>query len=267
MKLKFLLFTIALLLNVATSGQPFHFSGGHSHNDYNNKRPLLEALENNLVSIEADIFLQNGELLVGHDLQELQKGRTLEKLYLKPLEELASDDQFQLDSMILLIDIKDDGEATYQTLKKVIAPYQKFLSEVNKGRLIQREVTIILSGNRPTETVQSESQRFAFIDGRLNETDIQASPLLIPLISDNWNKYFEWRGSEAIPGKEQQKLHDIVSNCHAQNKLIRFWGIPGGLAESERFWELFLFEKVDLLGCDCPSCLNTFLEKRQAEKE
>ena len=262
MKSTFLFLAITLLLGVATFGQQLHFSGGHSHNDYNNERPLLDALGNGMVSIEADIFLQNGQLLVGHDLHELQQDRTLEKLYLQPLAELALDDQLQIDSIILLVDIKDDGEASYQALKKVIAPYHHLLSEVNNGQLIQRQVTIILSGDRPIETVQSEKQRFVFIDGRLNGTNLQASPLLIPLISDNWNNYFKWRGSGEISTDEQQKLREIIGNCHAQKKLIRFWGIPGEAPKSEKFWTLFLAEKVDLLGCDCPACLHNFIQKQ-----
>ena len=61
---------------------------------------------------------------------------------------------------------------------------------------------------------------------------------------------------------EQQKLQEIVSNCHAQKKLIRFWGIPGEAPKSEKFWTLFLAEKVDLLGCDCPACLHNFIQKQ-----
>ena len=39
---------------------------GHSHNDYYNKRPLLDALTNGFCSVEADVFLKNEKLLVGH---------------------------------------------------------------------------------------------------------------------------------------------------------------------------------------------------------
>ncbi|MCS6919603.1 MAG: hypothetical protein NZM28_07520, partial [Fimbriimonadales bacterium] len=44
----------------------------HSHNDYWRKRPLQDALECGFCSVEADIFLVDGKLLVGHDTHELR---------------------------------------------------------------------------------------------------------------------------------------------------------------------------------------------------
>ena len=57
----------------------------HAHNDYVHERPLYDALNRGFCSVEADIFLVEGELLVGHERAELRPGRTLESLYLEPL--------------------------------------------------------------------------------------------------------------------------------------------------------------------------------------
>lgn len=38
----------------------------HSHNDYKQKHPLSDALKNKFNSIEADVFLINGKLIVSH---------------------------------------------------------------------------------------------------------------------------------------------------------------------------------------------------------
>ncbi len=57
----------------------------HAHNDYAHRRPLLDALAHGFTSVEADVFLVKGELLVGHTWLDLRPGRTLEKLYLAPL--------------------------------------------------------------------------------------------------------------------------------------------------------------------------------------
>src|SRR4030095_12119754 len=40
----------------------------HAHNDYEHTRPLLDALEQGFCSVEADIYLIDGELRVAHDL-------------------------------------------------------------------------------------------------------------------------------------------------------------------------------------------------------
>ena len=59
----------------------------HAHNDYEHKRPLFDALDHGFCSVEADVFLERDQLLVGHTTQDLQPERTLEKLYLDPLRE------------------------------------------------------------------------------------------------------------------------------------------------------------------------------------
>src|SRR5262245_25702012 len=62
-------------------------SRGHAHNDYAHERPLLDALEHGFCSVEADIYLVEGHLLVAHDRGQVQPGRTLQALYLDPLRD------------------------------------------------------------------------------------------------------------------------------------------------------------------------------------
>src|ERR1044071_5134266 len=57
----------------------------HSHNDYEHARPLFDALEHGFGSIEADIWLMNGRLLVAHERGGIRPERTLQSLYLDPL--------------------------------------------------------------------------------------------------------------------------------------------------------------------------------------
>src|SRR5215475_1398103 len=59
----------------------------HAHNDYEHKRPLLDALDHGFCSIEADIYLVDGQLLVAHDRRDVRPERTLQALYLDPLRE------------------------------------------------------------------------------------------------------------------------------------------------------------------------------------
>ncbi|MBL8755991.1 MAG: hypothetical protein JNK15_22035, partial [Planctomycetes bacterium] len=58
----------------------------HGHNDYLQPVPLAKALELGLGSVEADVFLVDGELRVGHERWQLRPGRTLRSLYLEPLQ-------------------------------------------------------------------------------------------------------------------------------------------------------------------------------------
>ncbi|MCY2994623.1 MAG: hypothetical protein NTY19_43195 [Planctomycetota bacterium] len=63
----------------------------HAHNDYQHSRPLLDALDHGFCSVEADIFLVDGQLLVGHTALELKPQRTLQALYLDPLRHRVQD--------------------------------------------------------------------------------------------------------------------------------------------------------------------------------
>ena len=58
------------------SAEPKPLIQAHSHNDYEHQRPLLDALDCGFCSVEADIYLVEGKLLVAHDRREqLQKVR------------------------------------------------------------------------------------------------------------------------------------------------------------------------------------------------
>src|SRR5437660_12585606 len=61
----------------------------HAHNDYEHKRPLFDALEHGFCSVEADIYLVDGQLLVAHNRSQVKPERTLQALYLDPLRELV----------------------------------------------------------------------------------------------------------------------------------------------------------------------------------
>src|SRR5262245_36960462 len=59
----------------------------HAHNDYEHPRPLLDALDHGFCSVEADIWLVDGKLLVAHDRDKVKPDGTFQALYLDPLRE------------------------------------------------------------------------------------------------------------------------------------------------------------------------------------
>ena len=48
----------------------------HSHNDYTRNVPFWQAYAQNVYSIEADVFLKDGTLLVGHEMEDLSPDMT-----------------------------------------------------------------------------------------------------------------------------------------------------------------------------------------------
>ena len=77
----------AVLAGAASAAEPVLLPRAHAHNDYEHARPLAEALERGFGSVEADVWLVDGALLVAHDRKDVKPARTLAALYLEPLRE------------------------------------------------------------------------------------------------------------------------------------------------------------------------------------
>ena len=64
--------------------------GIHSHNDYWRDVPLYTALSYGVISVEADVWLVNGTLYIGHEIQALTPNRTFDGLYIEPLVQILT---------------------------------------------------------------------------------------------------------------------------------------------------------------------------------
>jgi hypothetical protein len=239
---------------------------GHSHNDYRRPRPLLDALDAGMGSIEADVFPVDAELLVGHDRDELRPGRTLASMYLEPLARLARDEPARIPAgprggpFILLVDIKTDADESYAILERLLEPLAFMLTRFEGGAVIEGRVSVILSGARPIDTLREKPRRLAFIDGRLADLDEPAAHLpatLAPLISDSWTARFTWLGVGDMPDAERLRLRDDVRRAHTAGRLIRFWGVPN----AEPVWRELLDAGVDLLNNDRPADAAAFIQR------
>lgn len=233
----------------------------HAHNDYEHERPLMDALDLGFTSIEADVFLVEGQLLVAHNFWDVSRERTLEKLYLRPLQELAVANGGRVykdgPAITLLVDIKKDGAAAYAALDELLAKYDSLISITQEGKHVEKAVTVIISGDRPIQEIERSQPRRAGIDGRLADLDSDKPASLLPLISDNWSNHFKFRGKGEMPLAEREKLHDIVARAHARGRRVRFWATP----ESPEVWRELKNAGVDLIGTDDLSGLSTFLRQ------
>ena len=240
-------------------------SQAHAHNDYRHPRPLLDALDRGFCSVEADIYLVDGELLVGHDREELQRDRTLQRLYLDPLRQRveANGGRVYRDgpTITLLIDIKTDGKAVYKVLKQALKPYQGMLSGLTDGKYRQRAVQIVISGDRPMDDIAADTSRHVGIDGRLSDLDSEKPANLMPLISDRWPSHFQWRGTGEFPAEEREELHSMVARAHAAGRRVRFWATP----ESPPLWRELVAAGVDHINTDQLDELRSFLLQHAVE--
>jgi hypothetical protein len=239
----------------------------HAHNDYWQERPLLDALDLGFSSVEADIFLVDGKLLVGHARGELKPERTLESLYLQPLARRERENGGSIhqngDRFFLLVDIKSDGRAAFVRLNEVLTNYADLLTVVDDGEVRQGAVTVVISGNRPIAELESATLRYAGIDGRLSDLASERPSHLMPMISDNWTSHFTWRGSGEMPADQRRKLREIVDKVHGAGRVVRFWGTP----ENEAFWRELRAAGVDLVGTDQLDRLEAFLRRESAKSQ
>jgi hypothetical protein len=241
----------------------------HAHNDYEHDRPLFDALSHGFTSVEADIFLVDGQLLIAHDPEDLDPARTLRSLYLEPLRQrvLANGGgvypgrpPFQL-----LIDLKTEGESTYAALDRELrSPRYAFLwTRFLFGHVVRGPVTAVVSGNRPRDTMAAQRTRVAFYDGRIadpNDLGPGDAASLTPLVSDNWTKLFGWTGIGEMPADERAELRAIVATAHEAGQRVRFWAtpdLPG--PEREAIWRELVAAGVDHINTDDLAGLEDFL--------
>lgn len=251
----------APLPNVAVNPTPL--PRAHAHNDYAHARPLLDALDHGFLSVEADIHLVDGELLVAHDRIQVHPQRTLRALYLDPLHKrvVAHGGHVYAGSaatLLLLIDIKGHAADTYAVLHRQLASYQDMLTSYDARGTHANAVTVVISGNRPIAALTRQAVRYAAYDGRLDELDRDIPASLMPLVSANWRRQFRWNGSGAQPAEEQQKLRDLVARAHHEGRRLRFWGAPDNAA----VWQVLYDAGVDLINTDDLDGLATFLAER-----
>jgi Glycerophosphoryl diester phosphodiesterase family len=259
---RILVAAFAALCLAAGAEEPTPLAHAHAHNDYEHPHPLLDALDHGFCSIEADIFLTNSALLVAHDWKHVTAKRTLEGLYLDPLQERVQKNGGRVyrdgPEATLLIDIKTGWPETYARLKQVLSKYHDMLSSYTSAGKNTRAIRVIITGNRSKEMFKGETTRWAAYDGDLTDLDSSAPADVIPWISSNWVKTFNWNGHGVMPENEKALLHQIAAKAHARGRLLRFWGGP----DNPTFWEAILDSGVDLINTDDLAGAEKFLLKR-----
>lgn len=257
-----------MALFLATTGQaqvmPLPLTRVHAHNDYEHKRPLFDALDHGFCSVEADIYLVDGKLLVAHDRSEVKAERTLQSLYLDPLRQRVRRNGGRVypkgPEVTLLIDLKSEWPEIYPALRRVLQDYKEMLVTFHDGIRETNAILAIITGNRSKTMFDNESVRYAALDGELDDLESKSSADLIPWISGNWYKTFQWRGAGPMPENERTRLKEIVVKAHQQGRKVRFWGSP----DQPVFWKELLADDVDLINTDHLEGAQNFLLSDEA---
>lgn len=181
------------------SSWPTDFSRGilpiplHSHNDYWRRVPLYSAIEVGCISVEADVWLFDEQLYVGHSLASLTPNRTLASLYIDPLVRILENQnpatRFHPDGnnshhgvfdtspeqpLTLLIDFKTPGTALFPYIVSALEPLRSrgYLSHRNGSAIVSRPIIVVGTGNTPfnlVDSVDSNPHKDIFFDSPLEE--------------------------------------------------------------------------------------------------
>jgi len=253
------LLATGLGLLTARAGTVVPLAGAHAHNDYRHARPLLDALAHGFTSVEADIHLVDGSLLVAHERTGVRPERTLPALYLQPLRERVRQNAGRVypggPEFTLLVDLKSDWRQTYPVLRGLLTRYADMLTTFRNGTIETNAVRVIVSGHRAREMFAGETVRYAALDGGLADLDGRSPASLIPWISSAWTRTFRWRGEGPMPPEELDRLKHIVARAHQQGRRVRFWGAPDNPAA----WRVLRAAGVDLINTDHLAGLGEFL--------
>ena len=247
--------------------QPPPLTNAHAHNDYQHKRPLFNALDDGFCSVEADVHLVDGQLLVAHDRVAVKPGRTLQALYLDPLRERVKANGGRVYSngpeFTLLVELKGDWKTSYPVLRDILKQYAEMLVTFQDGTKTTNAIRVIITGNRSKEMFSGETIRYASLDGDIIHLDSSLPAEVVPWISASWQQNFKWRGTGTMPEEDKAKLQDIVKRAHEQGRRVRFWGAP----DQPVFWAAMLDNGVDLINTDKLDQARQFLLEGASKKQ
>jgi alkaline phosphatase len=232
-------FFLCILLTLASFQSPAQLI--HAHNDYQKPEPLTNAIRYKAFSIEADIYLSGGRLLVAHDKSELVTAKTLDSLYLQPIIELFRQHKGSISAdsnyaPILVIDIKENAQAAIAALIKLLSPHRSVFDRSVNAKAVQ----IVISGDRGNIANWISYPSYILFDGRPNESYDNTTLQRVAFISDNWLLYYGQHDDNYT------LLKQVIEKVHAKSKRIRLWGS----ADYTDSWNLQRRLGVDIINTD-----------------
>ncbi|WP_316765529.1 phosphatidylinositol-specific phospholipase C/glycerophosphodiester phosphodiesterase family protein [Pedobacter frigiditerrae] len=251
------LIVLILFVLLATAG--FAQVKIHSHNDYVQKQQFSLAFQNKVYQIEADIFEVNGEAIVAHSKKEIDIKQTLNKLYLNKIDSLFKLNKGKVSNdknytFTLMIDFKTSWDATFPAFQKHIEKYGEIFNRSKNKKAVQ----IVISGNRPADSMYHTFPSWVYFDGLPNISYAKADLKRVTMISDNFASYSKWKGIGEIPAEDKAKLKKIIEQAHKLNKAMRFWGAP----DTQDCWRQLIDLGADIINTDKIVECKTYFEHK-----
>lgn len=246
----------------------------HSHNDYWRPLPFWSALSYGAISVEADVWLYNETLHVGHEESALTAARTFDALYVQPILEVLRRqnpdspfvaggptrngvfDTASSQTLYLFVDVKTDGAATWPYVVDALAPLRDagYLTSFDGAAVASGPVTVIGTGNTPLDQIQGVSPRDYFWDAQipaLNTTLSNVTSDVSPTASAQFSEVFGDVRREQFSSEQLDTLQSQVKVAHSKGIMVRYWDQPGWPIETRNAaWRTLWDAGVDLLNVD-----------------
>lgn len=257
----------------------------HSHNDYWRQVPLYDALAAGCIGVEADVWLKDNDLYVGHSENSLTPARTLHSLYIDPLVQILTHQNraptisnltntasstkqygiFDSDpslSLTLLIDMKTNGTDTFPAVNAQLDPLRSrgWLTYYNGSAVVPGLITVVGTGNTPFDLLTANTTyRDIFFDAPLDQLWGENAPNNATAYTAE-NSYYASVSFDVAIGKPWlgQLLPDQVRQIRGQVAMAkdrglvsRYWDTPSWpVGTRENVWDVLEKEGVGMLNVD-----------------
>jgi len=249
--LKNLLFIVCVFASFSGYAQTKAAFAVHSHNDYLQSVPFWDAYSAGCASIEVDVILQDGGLMVAHEKESIQAPRTFESLYLKPIQQGVDLGLIKEFNFHLLVDIKTEAYSTLDLLVKQTQPYAAILYSPENPRGLK----LIISGGRPKTDDYSKYPSWVFFDYQSKELTAELPWEKIGMVSLSFPRFSVWNGKGRMVESQRQQLQAFIDLVHTFDRPVRFWASPDG----KTAWRAFHEMGIDYINTDRPAEANKYL--------
>jgi alkaline phosphatase len=217
-----------------------------AQDDHRQPKPFVTAYEQKADFIEADVWLQNGKLVVSTTKpQDGTVAPTLDSIYLSPIKQLFAQHNGSVSAdrrytFGLVLDVKDNQEAVLSTL---VDQLQQNITLFNRSAN-PSAVQIIITGNRPRIELLLDQSALLQFDGRPSEIYDEETLGRVAMISDNFDSYSQWNGEGKMPDADQDKLKRVLKRAHSSGKPFRLSNVPN----TPDAWKQLKKLGVDIVG-------------------
>ncbi|KAL4911964.1 PLC-like phosphodiesterase [Aspergillus aurantiobrunneus] len=230
--------------------------GCHSHNDYWRRVPLYSALEAGCTGVEADVWLFDDELFVGHSISSLTPSRTLRSLYIDPLMRILRRqnpvthlhpeldetrngvfDTNPLQPLILLIDFKTDGEESWDFVYSQLTPLREsgYLTYYNGSDIVNGPVTVVGTGNAPFDRIAANmNYRDIFFDAPLDRLVDNIDRIDAGVSGEEYAENPDQDSSDISNDDNEPDTFDTTNSYYASVSFKKAVGTPWALHLTDR---------------------------------